>query len=72
MYYVSKDGIFGTYVRSYVSDLTGEECIIVQWGPLNWITPVLKKEVHFLYNIDRLKAEDEAEKWLDEIEKEEK
>ena len=63
-YVVSKAGTFGTPLRSVTSDLTGEEIVIVRWGPLGWVSPVPAQELYQCKSSYEAEARAEAEDWV--------
>ena len=67
-YVVSKAGTFGTPLRSVSSDLTGEEIVIVRWGPLGWVSPVPAQELYQCKSSYEAEARAEAEDWVQEQE----
>lgn len=63
-YVVSKGGTFGTVQRSYLNEAR-EPCVIVSWGPLGWLTPLLERECKQLRSSYQCEAWREALVWLD-------
>ena len=61
-YVISKCGTFGVAHRRYISDTTGEEMLVIQWG--SWFTPVRVADAHFLKSRVERAARREAEAWL--------
>jgi hypothetical protein len=60
-YVCSKNGTFGTVHREYISETTGEKMVIVKWGVLGWLTPVLEKNLQQLRSPYERLARKEAE-----------
>jgi hypothetical protein len=63
-YCVSRNGTFGWEIRRFFTD-SGKEMIVIQWGPLGWITVAPCEDVHFCYSHYECQAREEAEKWLE-------
>ena len=63
-YVVSKNGTFGVVKRTYTTE-SGEKMVVIQWGPLGWITPVSESECKQLKSPYESIARKEAEEWLD-------
>lgn len=64
-YVVSKGGTFGAIERCYMTG-DGKEALVIRWGPLRWITPVLEADCKRLRSPYESEAKTEAEAWLRE------
>lgn len=64
-YVVSRGGTFGTEERSYRTE-TGDEIVVIRWGPLRWLTPAPAVEVKRLASAYESEARKEALTWLRE------
>ena len=58
-YVVTRGGTFGRVVRTYRNE-DGVPMCVIQWGPLNWITPVYAADVFALSSKYESKARQEA------------
>ena len=65
----SKNGTFGKIVREYTSHLTNEKFVVIEWGLLRWVSPVLKKDVYFCKSGFEGEGRAEAEAWFNEVSK---
>jgi hypothetical protein len=68
-YVVSRGGTFGIAKRNYTTE-SGEDCVVIQWGPLGWITPVRARDCKQLASSYEREAREEAEAWLNSLPKE--
>jgi hypothetical protein len=62
-YVVSRYGTFGVEHRSYTNE-SGVRMVVIRWGPMGWLTPVLESEVHRLRCSFESEARAEAEAWF--------
>lgn len=64
-YVVSRGGTFGTIGRRYhgINDIP---MILIEWGPLRWLTPVNADECKVLVSSYESEAKVEADTWLRE------
>lgn len=62
-YVITKSGTFGTVERTY-TNWKGEPGIVIAWGPLGWLTPVLESACMRLRSSYELEARAEADMWL--------
>ena len=65
-YVVSRGGTFGTVHRSYLNE-AGRACILIQWGPLAWLTPAYESDCKQLRSSYESEARLEAEQWLRDV-----
>ncbi len=64
-YVVSKGGTFGTIRRWYTTE-AGVPMVVIEWGPLGWLTPVPESECKRLSSRWESEALAEARAWLAE------
>jgi len=62
---VSKGGTFGTVQRRYMTE-EFVPMVVIEWGPLRWVTPVREADVKRLESPYESEAREEAEAWLKE------
>lgn len=62
-YVVSKGGTFGVVYRSYVTE-SGVACVLIRWGRLGWLTPVVEADCRQLASGFERQAREEASAWL--------
>jgi NAD kinase len=60
---VSKRGTFGTVKRWYTTE-AGVPCVVIEWGPLGWLTPVEEADCKRLRSRFESEARAEAEEWI--------
>ncbi len=65
----SKSGTFGKIIREYTSQTTQESFVVIEWGPMRWVSPVLKQDVYFCKSGFEAEARAEAEAWVNEVKK---
>ena len=63
-YVVSKAGTFGAEERRYRTYEGGVEVVLIAWGPLRWLTPVLASDVIVLQSQYESEARAETERRL--------
>lgn len=63
-YVVSRDGTFGVVTRTF-DNLDGQKIVVIQWGPLRWVTTRYAEDVHALSSPYEAEARAEAKAWVE-------